>query len=165
MEHISRAVHSVFASAMNRTEARNKKDLLNDAGRTPFPSEYPEGSVTLHKLCNACITFTQSSRAIKWLDESQFDSPWPPRVDHRLCTVAHLRRLNGHCHLCTILYFYVTHTRTYQDQAQDLDKQWLYLDISSVWKPSEHGSIKLIARLYPTHDHVTTFDLRVLEGM
>jgi hypothetical protein len=158
------AIHLGLASATDAPEIRTTKRLLRDVGRASSPSERSEGNVRLHELCEACTLFSQQSVTMSWLDDRKCHSDWPPQECYRLCTVAHLRRSNGHCHLCTALYYFVSQMKSF-GTVRIGDKSWLYLDIVSNHKPWEHGSVQLTARLSPGGHFVKTFDLCLLAGM
>jgi hypothetical protein len=161
---VQEAVYLVGASATNALEACTTTRLLPDIGGTSTSTTCPEGNVRLHELCKACTLFTQRSVAPSWLDGSNPRSDWPSRENYRLCTVGHLRRLNGLCHFCTALYFFVSRLLS-SGKVGNVDKSWLYLCFVPYHKPWEHDSVQLVARLYPQGLHVKSFDLRLLAGM
>jgi hypothetical protein len=169
-EVIQETLRLGIGHATNSLEARTVRQLLHDVGRTSAlghasaPVICPEDHVKLHELCKACKLFTQRAVALKWLDDSIPHSNWPPRERYRLCTVAHLQRLNGRCHFCTTLYYFVARLKSYGSDG-DLDNNWLYFDILQGHKPWEHGYVELVASLYPRHLYVKKLDLCLQEGM
>ncbi|KAF7677344.1 hypothetical protein GT037_004203 [Alternaria burnsii] len=156
---IRKPIYLGLASATNALEACTTNRLLRDVGRSSAPSICPEGNVRLHELCKACALFAQRSVALNWLDRSNPRTAWPPRGRYQLCTVAHLRRLNGHCHLCTICYFLVVKSSW---TPGDLYNNWIYLEILPWRQHWQDSSIVLNASLYPSRGIVGQFSLSLL---
>jgi hypothetical protein len=166
LRSINEAILLGLAFATNALEACTTKRLLREVGCTPAPSICPEGNVRLHELCKACTLFTRCSVAPGWLDGSNPHSDWPPRERYRLCTVAHLRRLNERCHFCTALYYFVLRLESSTfGKVGTLDNRWLYLCIQPDHKPWKQGSVQFSARLYPQELHFKAFELHLLAGM
>jgi hypothetical protein len=138
-----------LATASNALEACTPKRLLCDVGSASAPTICSEDNVRLHELCKACTLYTQRSVALSWLDGSKSRSDWPPRERYRLCTVAHLRRLNGRCHFCTSLYHFVSRWVSHWGVTENVHKSWLYLRIWPHHKPWEYGWVQLSASLNP----------------
>jgi hypothetical protein len=158
------SIYLSLASITNALEACTTERLLRDVGRASAPSDCPEGNVRLHELCKSCTLFSQRSAALSSLDDSNSRPDWPPQQRYRLCTVAHLRRLNGRCHFCTILHSLVSRLISL-GIVKIVDKSWLDLCILPHKTPWEHNSIRLDALLYPSGLFVGSFDLRLFEGM
>jgi hypothetical protein len=175
-EEFEEDVYLSLASATNVLEARTTERPLHDERHASAPTTCPEGYARLHELCEACALFTKRSVALSWLDGSKPHSDSPPRERYRLCTVAHLRRSNGHCHFCTVLHFFVSRLLSPR-KVEDSDKSWLYIRILSDHEPWEHGSVRLFASLQRSNSKaerslyslqrtfVKTFDLCLLAGM
>ena len=133
LQFTKKAFDLSVASTTNVLKARITRAFLHNVGRASDPT-CPEGIVRLHQLCKACTLFTQRSVALSWLDDSNPRTDWPPQERYRLCTVAHLQRLNGRCHFCTVLYTFVGRVRE-PGRHWDIDKSWLYLEIQDDHKP------------------------------
>lgn len=157
---IQKHVYLGLASATNAVEGFTTKELLPGVGCASAHSECPKGNVRLHELCKACTLFSRRTVALGWLDGSHPHSDWPPRKRYRLCTVAHLRRLNGRCHLCTALYYFVSRAA-----AENADTSWVYLEIGNFPEPWKHDSIRIDASLTSSVMDVGSFNLYLLAGM
>jgi hypothetical protein len=181
MDYISKALRSTkntiqnpiyfgLASATNVLEARTTERLLRDERHASAPGECPEGNVRLHELCKACTLFTQRSVDLSRVDGSNYDSAWLPVERYRLCTVGHLRRLNGRCHLCTALYYLVSRS-TSSGPVGSVDRNWLYLSVWQYRTSEENGSANLQIYIRPcasgflATSYVGALDLCLLEGM
>jgi hypothetical protein len=168
---IQEPIYPSLASATDAAEAHPTERLSSDVGRASTPTTCPEGTVRLHVLCESCTLFAQHSVTLSWLDGSNPHSYRPPRERYRLCTVAHLRRLDGRCHLCTALCFFVSSWISRHEITENVDKSWLYLGIWSGYKPWEHDSLQLSASIdrssvgsYSNSNTVKRFDLCLLAG-
>lgn len=142
---------------------RSTKDAIQGA-IYPSLASATKCNVTLHELCKSCKLFAQRSVALSWLDGSHPHSDWPPLESYRLCTVAHLRQLNGRCHFCTILHFFLSRLISL-GILETVDKSWLDLRILPNKTPWKHDSIRLDALLYPSNLYVGSFDLCLFGGM
>lgn len=79
----------------------------------------PDGSLKLHQLCNNCTQFIRGPGNLGDNEDNQYNKGYDDKkddkddflswmesiVDYKLCTIAHLKEMDGVCHLCTIIHY------------------------------------------------------------